>query len=266
MRYWVGRRLPSPTWALALCLLAATSCKAVGGDLNGRASDEWTRSYSIEGKGEVQIVNSNGTIEVEGVEGSKVEVRAERSARGATEAVARELLPRISIKEDVAPDRISIETERIAGLLIGASFSVDYHVRAPASALIRVRTANGSIAVERFGGRVVLNAVNGQITGRELSGGVEVRTVNGRVDITLRSIGDDPVELRTTNGPIELALPQNAKVSLTASTVNGPIDATALSLDLMGEQSRRRVRGRLNGGGTPIDLTTVNGGIHVTAR
>jgi hypothetical protein len=34
----------------------------------------------------------------------------------------------------------------------------------------------------------------------------------------------------------------------------------------MGEQSRRRVRGRINGGGTPVELTTTNGSIHVAVR
>jgi DUF4097 and DUF4098 domain-containing protein YvlB len=55
-------------------------------------------------------------------------------------------------------------------------------------------------------------------------------------------------------------------VNLSASTVNGPIEVTGLALDLMGEQSKRRVRGRLNGGGTPIELTTVNGRIQIHAR
>ena len=50
------------------------------------------------------IVNTNGVIDVEGVDGSTVEVRAERIAKGATEAAASELLPRIVIKEEAKPD------------------------------------------------------------------------------------------------------------------------------------------------------------------
>lgn len=251
---------------LLVATISTAGCKAAVGDLTARASDEWTRRYPLTDNGEVQVANTNGRIEIEGLAGSDVEVRAERIARGATEALARELLPRINIKEDVRPDRVSIETERIAGLMIGASFVVDYHVRAPASARIRARTVNGQLAVQALAGRVVLNTVNGPVSGRDLSGGVEIRTVNGRVDVTLRSVGDDPVELRTTNGGIDLAVPQSAKVNLSASTVNGPIDATGLTLDLMGEQSKRRMRGRMNGGGTPIELATVNGRIQITGR
>src|SRR5438128_1094552 len=82
----------------------------------------------------------------------------------------------------------------------------------------------------------------------ELEGGVEARTVNGQLVISLRTVGRDPIDLRTTNGPVRLTFPSTAKLNLSASTVNGPIDTSGLALDLMGEQSHRRVRGRLNGG------------------
>ena len=58
---------------------------------------------SLGAGGEVHIVNTNGRIEVEGVDGSTVEVRAEKIAAAATDAAARELLPRIVIKEDSSP-------------------------------------------------------------------------------------------------------------------------------------------------------------------
>ena len=98
----VSRRL-----ALLLPLiLALAGCDMSVGDLTGRATDEWTHRYSLSPGGEVRIVNTNGTIDVEGVEGADLEVRAERVARAATDTGAAELLPRISIKEDVTPDRV----------------------------------------------------------------------------------------------------------------------------------------------------------------
>jgi hypothetical protein len=44
------------------------------------------------------------------------------------------------------------------------------------------------------------------------------------------------------------------------------IDVSALKLESMGDESPRRVRGRLNSGGTPIELSTVNGNILVELR
>ena len=83
----------APSCSLAVALGAAATASL--GGLTARASDEWTRTYPLAADGEVQITNANGSIEVEGVDGAMVDVRAERIARGATDAAARELLPRI---------------------------------------------------------------------------------------------------------------------------------------------------------------------------
>jgi DUF4097 and DUF4098 domain-containing protein YvlB len=86
------------------------------------------------------------------------------------------------------------------------------------------------------------------------------------VTIELRAVSDDPIDVRTTNGNVQVTLPQNAKVNLSASCVNGTIDVSAVEMQPMGEQSKRRVRGRINGGGTPIDVATVNGRVLISTR
>ena len=128
-------RLSRPLSVLAV-IAAAAGCDMSLGHLTGRATDEWTRSYQLTPGGEIHIGNTNGRIEITGVEGTTVEVKAERIARAATDAGARELLPRIGIKEDVKPDRIAIDTERMSGIMIGASFEVRYTVRAPKTAVV----------------------------------------------------------------------------------------------------------------------------------
>jgi DUF4097 and DUF4098 domain-containing protein YvlB len=267
-------RLPSSSGGLrrsvVTVLLASlalfTACVGSLGGLTARASDEWTRTYPLAAGGEVQITNGNGSIDVEGAQGAMVDVRAERIARAATDAAARELLPRITIKEDVKPNQVAIETERLNGFVIGVAVEVKYHVRVPATALVRLRTTNGEITALELAGRLVATTVNGAITGRNLDGGVEARAVNGPVTIEIRSLGEELIDLRTVNGELKLTLPGNAKANLSASVTNGVIDTSGLRLDLMGEQTRRRVRGRLNGGGTPIELSTTNGPIWVAVR
>ena len=117
--------------------LAVTACDVHLGNLAGRATDEWTHTYPLTAGGQVRIGNTNGKIEIEGVDGSTVEIRAERIAKGVTDTAARELLPRIEIKEDVRPDRVSVETARMSGIMFGAAFEVRYHVRAPNAMLAR---------------------------------------------------------------------------------------------------------------------------------
>jgi DUF4097 and DUF4098 domain-containing protein YvlB len=187
-------------------------------------------------------------------------------ARATTERAARDLLPHITISEDIAPDHVRIQSDRIGGIMIGASAEIDYQVRVPFGATVRVRNANGQITLSGLTGRAVVTNANGEIAGTSLSGGLEARTVNGSVRIDLSALGNDPVDVRTTNGRVELSLPRAASGTLLATLTNGSIEVTGLNFEETGEQSRRRVRGRLNAGGTPVELATVNGSIQVRAR
>jgi hypothetical protein len=263
MECCLSRRVGVLLLPLAVVL---AGCDVSLGHLVARATDEWSRTYPLAAGGEVRIVNTNGKIDVEGVDGSTVEVRAERIARGATDAAARELLPRIVIKEDITPDRVSLETERMGGIMIGAAFEVRYHVRAPKNSVINVTNTNGQVALTALGGTVRAHTTNGGVNGRNLTGGVDAQSTNGGVTIDMASVGAERIALHTTNGGVTLTLPDSAKADLSASCTNGGINVSALERFEVSEQSRRRVEGRLNGGGTSIEVRTTNGGIRVRPR
>ena len=226
-------------------VVALAGCDVSLGNLSAHATDEWTHTYPLTPAGEIRIINTNGRIDVEGVDGSTVEVKAERIARGATDAAARELLPRIVIKEDVKPDRITIETERISGIMIGAGFEVRYHVRAPKGALVNATNTNGQVAVNAISGKVVAHTTNGAVKGTNLTGGV-----NGE----------------TTNGSVTLMLPEKAKATVSASVTNGGINVGSLDNFEVTEKARRRLEGKMNGGGTEVELHTTNGSIRLRSR
>jgi hypothetical protein len=246
--------------------LALGACDMSLGNLTGRASDEWTRSYPLAPGGEIRIGNGNGSIEVEAVEGSTVEVKAERIAKAATDTGAQELLPRITIKEDVTPDRVSIETERMSGIMVGANFEVRYHVRAPKNAAVDLTNTNGAVLVNGSSGRVSAKTTNGSVTTKNLTGAVEARTTNGSVNVDVASVGSGKIALRTTNGSVTLRVPDNAKADLLATWTNGGINVSDdVKIDVT-ERSRRRFEGRMNGGGPLIELQTTNGGIRIRPR
>jgi DUF4097 and DUF4098 domain-containing protein YvlB len=245
--------------------LAVSACDVHLGNLAGRATDEWTHTYPLTAGGQVRVGNTNGKIEIEGVDGSTVEIRAERIARGVTDTAARELLPRIEIKEDVRPDRVSVETARMSGIMFGAAFEVRYHVRAPRNAVIDVSNTNGLVTVSEMSGKVAARTTNGGVTGKGLSGGVDARATNGGVNIELASVGSDRIALRTTNGGVTLTVPESAKADVSASCTNGGISVSGVKMEVS-EQSRRHLEGKLNGGGTPIELHTTNGGVRLRSK
>ena len=249
-----------------LVFVAVAGCDMSLGHLTGRATEESTHTYPLTAGGEVRIGNTNGRIEVEGTDGSTLEVRVEKIARAATDTGAKELLPRIAIREEASPDRVSLETGRMGGIMIGAAFEVRYHVRAPRNSVVNATTTNGGILVTGMGGKVIAHTTNGGVTGKALTGGVEARSTNGGVSIDLSSLGSERVSLHTTNGGVVLTVPESAKADLSASCTNGGI---IVSPDLkveVSEQSRRRLEARMNGGGTPIELHTTNGGVRIKPR
>jgi hypothetical protein len=252
--------------AVVLLVLGLSACRTHGGALEGRASDVWTRSYTLADGGEFQIVGSNGTIDVDGGGGGTIEVKAERVARAQTDAGAAEIARRVRISEDVAPDKIVLRTEGLGGIVIGVEVAVNYHVSVPASTRLRLHTANGDVTVANVAGIVVVSTTNGSITAKSVSGGVDARSTNGAISVDLASVSKDAVDLRATNGAISLTLPASANANLEASCRNGSIDIADLPLELTGEQNTRRTRGRLNEGGTPVEASTTNGDIRIRPR
>src|SRR5262245_47354253 len=246
--------------------LVLAGCDMGMAHLAGRATEEWTHHYTLSSGGELHINNTNGKIDVEPSDGPDVEVRAEKIARAATDTGAQELLPRIGIKEEVSPERVSIRTEGISGIMIGAGFEVRYHVRAPKSVFLNVANTNGQIALTGLGGKVHARTTNGAVVAKAMTGGVEASSTNGMVNIDVAEVGQDRISAKTTNGGVSISLPESAKADLTASWTNGGINISPdLKVDVS-ERSRRRFEGRMNGGGTPIELQTTNGGIRVRPR
>src|SRR5262249_4446774 len=144
--------------ALALVVvpaaLAASACGMSLGNLTGRATEEWTHTYPLAAGGEVRIANQNGKIDIERVDGNTVEVHAEKIAKSATDDAARELLPRIKINETSSSDRVSVETEHMGGIMIGAGYEVRYKVKAPRAAVINATSSNGVITLANLSGNV----------------------------------------------------------------------------------------------------------------
>jgi hypothetical protein len=265
-------RRRSATAAAALFLLAASAaCHAnAGKTLKGKAADEWTRSLPLSENGEVQLSNRNGRIEVEGVAGSTVDIRVERIVHAATEKSAHDLLGRIAMEEQASPDRVTVRTQGIPGILIGVSVDVIFHVRMPATARVRAEVSNGDVTVRDISGGSVMSATNGRINGSGLGGGVAASSVNGKLEVEMAAIGDEPVSMQTTNGSMELKLPADANGTVDATTVNGQLNMLLPFTPMVeqdGERRRgRRMAGRINAGGTSIQLHAVNGSITVRPR
>lgn len=251
-----------PALAAAVVALSVSACGFPTGPFNAKASDVWSRTYTLSKTGEVSIANVNGSIEVECADGSMVEVQAERIARAATDQLAQELLPKIPINDRSTPDLVFVETGRINGILIGASYEVRYHVKAPRGVVVRASNVNGGVSVRGLAGRTTARTTNGGVEAKDISGSLEARTVNGGVRASFTALSAHDITLSVVNGGIRVFLPESAKATVNASWVNGGIQTSGLKFDVR-DSGKRHFEGLLNGGGTLITATTVNGGVSV---
>lgn len=259
-------RFRAPLIPLSLALaLAASGCVGRTGELKGRASDEWVRSYTLQDGGEFQIVGGTGTIEVTGGDGPSIEVKAERIAKAPTDEGAKAIPARIRLVEEVQPDSVVLRNEGLNGVVIGIELEVNFRVTVPRSTRLRLRTASGDITVSNVAGAVVASTTNGSVTAKDVTGGLEARTTNGNVKVDLAALGKDAVELRTTNGEVSLTLPGTADANIDATCTNGTIDVQGFPLEATGQGNRKRLRGPINAGGTLVQLASTNGNITLEA-
>jgi len=261
-------RLLGHVAVLAVSIVTLSGCDVmVGmGGFGGKelAKDQWRRTYPLAAGGQLDIVNVNGSIVTEATDGTVVDVVAERSARAGTLEAAKDLLQGIQMREETAPARVSIEVKPPSGF--GGSTNVDFVVKVPRNAVLRLLNSNGKITIVGAQGSIRAEVTNGGVTGRGLAGAVDASTTNGSISVDMDTVAGDGIRLGTTNGSIQLALPASARAEIRASCVNGGVSATNLNLEHRGTQSRRRLDGTLNGGGSRIVLDTTNGGIKIMGK
>jgi len=87
-----------------------------------------------------------------------------------------------------------------------------------------------------------------------------VETING--DIQIKGL-TGPMDISTINGEIELFIPYNLKADLNMETINGTM-YTDLDLDIQNKKNNMckiggDIETKLNGGGSEINLSTING-------
>src|SRR4051812_34202937 len=152
------------------------------GVASGKATDDWTRTYTLAKGGAVDIVNVNGPIVVEAGQGPEVEIRATRVARGRTDEEAQALLKTLEIKETVSPGRVAVQTVTGSGIAVGRrSVSVEYRLRVPSGLQVSVKTLTGGIGLHDVNGTVVASTTNGGIRGTNVSGAASAHVVNGGI-------------------------------------------------------------------------------------
>lgn len=228
--------------------------------MRARVTQEWSRHYPLATGGRLEIVNSNGPIDVTAGPAGAVDISAVIEAAAMTDTRAKEILAEVTIEESSAPDHVRVATVGRRGR---GGLDIAFKVTLPADARLEMTGNNGTLSAAGLGGHVKAMIVNGAVDLTAMSGTIDAASVNGPVSVKMAQV-TGPMRLESTNGRITLEIPTSAKATLNARSVNGGIRITGLTA---GEGTGRRIRtleSPLNGGGPEIDLRVTNGRITIT--
>jgi DUF4097 and DUF4098 domain-containing protein YvlB len=141
---------------------------------------------------------------------------------------------------------------------------------------IDLRNAQGDLTLHTGDGRIEVSGIDGTFRAETGDGRVNV---NGRFDVLDVKTGDGGIDavavegskletnwrLNTGDGHLNLAIPATIAADIELHTSDGQIDFN-LPVMVSGRQSKKDIRGQLNGGGKLLSLRTGDGSIRLEKR
>jgi hypothetical protein len=226
---------------------------------SAKVTEKFNQTYPFDANGTIRVENVNGTVEIIAWDKAEVSLEAEKSAR------TEEGLQRMHLRIEADNRRLSVKTdmEKKWKFWDNMNAQVHYKLMVPAGvALEKIDVVNSNIEVTGVKGEVNLSTVNGGVEAEGLASPGRFETVNGSIRVAYATLPTGGgITLETVNGSCKVILPAKAAFDLNAETVNGRV-----SCDFpitLAKSGKRSLRGAVNGGGTRIDLESVNGGLTV---
>jgi hypothetical protein len=281
--------------ALPLAALALLSSSA------GLAQDSdhsWSRTYPVTGKPTLTLETSDAGVEFRSC-GNCHEIRIHLLIEGRKLSDYR--LEESQSGDEV--HFLFKERPHLGAHIARHKEQTQVTVESPAELTLDARTADGNVNLSGLQGDLSLTTGDGNLTLDRVSGNLRIRSGDGRVKITNAdgaldahtSDGNLTVDglfhalaLHTSDGTLELSLregtrlagpstiqssdgsvtirvPQNFAADLNVHTSDGHVDC-ALPLTMDHYQSGgegHQLRGKLNGGGTPLSVHTSDGNVKI---
>jgi DUF4097 and DUF4098 domain-containing protein YvlB len=227
---------------------------------HAQVTQEFHRTVSLPANGRVSLDNVNGNVEITGWERNEVQIDVVKRARD------QQRLDEASIEVEAGSDYVRIHTQYPQGRTNNNPASVNYTLHVPQNArLEHISLVNGSLTIQKVTGDVTANLVNGKASVRDLTGEASISSVNGSVEGNFTSLNNvRQIKFKSVNGSINVGLPASPNADVNASTVNGSIKSD-FPLTVQGSFSGHSLHGTLGSGGTHIELSNVNGSIHLSS-
>ena len=257
-------------WIILIASLAAPLSHA----------DEWSKTYTIQGKPELHVETSDANIHVDTWDKSQIEahiISSHYKIVGGHD---------LQLDEHQSGDRVEIKLRYPMHIEVFGFNSrdrrVDIEIDMPREGRLDLLTGDGGIQVGNFKGTMELESGDGNQDIDSVDGVLRARSgdgairASGRFDGLDLSTGDGKIQtrvvagskvasnwtLRTGDGSVRLQLPTDLTANLDLHTGDGHIDVD-MPLAVEGRVSERNIHGKLNGGGNTLTIHTGDGSINL---
>lgn len=277
-------------------LIAAVTLWAACASVPAAHADDWSKTYTISGRADLHVQTDDGDVSITSADQKDVyahvttsrykigpdDVRVEESQNGDTVNITVKL-PHFNWGFwGSHGGRVKVELRVPRDLNLDVRTGDGNVTADPVSGHVRIDTGDGNINATGIKGDIFMHTGDGHIEASNLDGTLKVDTgdghvtVGGRFDALDLHTGDGNIDASATNGSkvaggwtlhsgdgrIDLRVPSDLSADLDAHTGDGSITLD-FPITVSGSLSHSSVRGKLNGGGGQLKITSGDGSIHL---
>jgi DUF4097 and DUF4098 domain-containing protein YvlB len=259
-------------------------------------ADDWSKSFPISNRADLHVTTDDGNVYLTAGDQKTVDVKITtvgyKIASGDVRVEAAQNGDQVTLSVKLPHSNWSFwgHTSRSVRVDIRVPRDLDMEVHTgdgnvdaqPVSGHLKITTGDGNISANGLHGQLYLHTGDGHIEASSLDGSLHAdtgdghMTIHGRFDSLELSSGDGSVEaeagngskvgegwsIKTGDGHVNLRIPDNLSANLDAHTGDGSITVD-FPISVSGSLSHSSVRGKLNGGGGELRITSGDGSIHL---
>lgn len=233
----------------------------VSENATGQTREEKRESYELAPGARVEVVNINGSVNIETSDTKTADIYIERVG-GSAESLNRR---RVDIECDLNTLRIygSRGSTSFWARLFSSNPTERVTLKLPRQIALFAKGINGPVVADDVESSLEVRGVNGRVQVGSANGAADLSGINGNVVLALKQLNLDAVSLSGINGNIELKLASGVNGYLDVKGINGRLVADGAPMTIE-EGKRGRYWAQIGSGGNSITAKGINGNIRVT--
>jgi len=233
----------------------------VSRNATGQTREEKRESYELAPGARVEVVNINGSVNIETSDTKTADIYIERVG-GSAESLNRR---RVDIECNSNTLRIygSRGSTSFWARLFSSNPTERVTLKLPRQIALFAKGINGPVVADDVESSLEVRGVNGRVQVGSANGAADLSGINGNVVLALKQLNLDAVSLSGINGNIELKLASGVNGYLDVKGINGRLMADGAPMTIE-EGKRGRYWAQIGSGGNSITAKGINGNIRVT--